>query len=168
MFYDPNVRMKLWAERSAYDADSRSPHELLDAAVREVLPFVDVVLPSHPSDAVGVLGDATAVTIEQHAQAYAELGCDRIGMKLGADGSMVFLNGVGAAQAAPIAKRFLDATGAGDAWNAAFIWHTLQGADPHEAARYANAVATWKVQFRGAIPAETPASNLVSARNAHE
>lgn len=168
VFYDPNVRMKLWAERSAHDADGRSPHELVDAAVREVLPYVDVVLPSHPSDAVGVLGDVATATIEQHAQAYADLGCTCVGMKLGAAGSMVFRNGVSAAQDAPVAHRFRDATGAGDAWNAAFIWHTLQGADAREAAGYANAVATWKVQFRGAIPADAPASDLVRARIAHE
>lgn len=168
VFYDPNVRMKLWAERSAHDAAGRSPYELVDAAVREVLPFVDYVLPSHPSDAVGVLGEMAAPSVGQHARAYAELGCPRIGMKLGAAGSMVFDGGSGAAEAAPVADRFRDATGAGDAWNAAFIWQVLQGTDAREAARYANAIATWKVQFRGAIPADAPSSDLVRARIAHE
>ena len=168
VFYDPNVRMKLWAERSAHDATGRSALELARNAVHEIMPVVDYVLPSHPSDAIAVLGDVKRPSPDLHAQAYADLGCALVGMKLGAAGSRVYRNGAGISEAAPQATRLRDSTGAGDAWNAAFIWHTLNGAGAQTAARYANAIATWKVQFRGAIPAAVPGSDLVRASIAHE
>lgn len=58
--------------------------------------------------------------------------------------------GVRHLEAAP--ARVVDTTGAGDAWNGAFLHYWLYGMSPFVAAIQANRVAAAKLAHRGAIP----------------
>lgn len=150
VFYDPNVRLKLWAERSGGTAP-----QLAQAAVAELLPFVDCVLPSHPSDAVAIGSNVNQLDDAAHASRYVGMGIRLVGMKLGSDGSCVYTADERVASHPVAAPSVVDSTGAGDAWNAAFICSLLNGQSAAIAGRLANKVAAWKVAHQGAIPPDT-------------
>lgn len=155
VFYDPNYRPRLWATR-ARELGLPPEHgsELARQALTEIAPFVDCVLPSHPSDA-GVFGrHAGSFSADDHLAAYEELGCNWIGLKVGNLGSRIRRAGEEWHAPAVQGVTVRDSTGAGDAWNAAFICTVLQERSMLEAARTGNQVASWKIQHRGAIPGD--------------
>lgn len=140
VYYDPNHRPKLWFSRGG-DQAARE-------AFLEVLPFVDVLLPSFPAD-LHILHLPNLTPFEA-AERLARLGPE-VALKCGEDG--VFLHtsafqGHVPAQKVPLV---LDSTGAGDCWNGAFIFCHLNGKTPEEAALFANQMAARKLQHRGAI-----------------
>jgi 2-dehydro-3-deoxygluconokinase len=134
--YDPNHRPKLWAARGG-DAVT---------ALLELLPFCDVVLPSFPADAAAFgAGD----TPERAVRFFAKF-VPLVALKTGADGAMLFENEVQNIPAKPVIN-VVDTTGAGDAWNGAFLHALLEQQSSADAARLAHSVAAGKLAFRGAI-----------------
>ncbi|WEF31645.1 sugar kinase [Pseudoduganella chitinolytica] len=125
--YDPNYRPGLWSDA----ATAR-------AACAELLPYVDILLPSLPADA-DVL-PAPAHTLVPH-----------VAVKLGEEGCHVWLGGERSVVAA-VPARVVDTTGAGDCWNGTYLALLLEGATPLDAAARANAAAAAKLAHRGAIP----------------
>jgi 2-dehydro-3-deoxygluconokinase len=125
--YDPNYRPRLWGDAGA-----------ARAACAELLPLVDILLPSLPADADILPGPPQAL-VEHAVVKHGELGCE------------VWLGGRRTAVPA-VAARVVDTTGAGDAWNGAYLAAVLRGAAPVEAAGIANRVAAAKLAHRGAIP----------------
>ena len=124
--FDPNYRPKLWAVRGGLKAAR--------AAALELLPLVDVLLPSAPTD-------LELLTREQMQIVPV------VALKSGAEGVWI-----GETHVPAQVVRVVDTTGAGDAWNGGFLNHWLQTKDPILAAQAANKVAAQKIQFRGAIP----------------
>lgn len=158
VFYDPNVRLRLWAERGAADA-----LELAYAAVAELLPYVDVVFPSHPTDASAVNRSLTPSDHADHALRYLDMGVGIVGMKLGSAGCCIHTGQESVLVDSSASGPVIDSTGAGDAWNAAFIMSVLQQRPLPAAARFANEVASWKVTQQGAIPRDTTGLDRVLA-----
>ena len=144
--YDPNYRPRLWADRAG------SPEAGLasaQAAVRELLPLVDVVLPSVPGE-LPIF--AESVSIESMARSLARLGPRIVAYKAGAEGAWIFENNHLVRVAADPVFKVVDTTGAGDAWNGAFLHVLAQGRSTLEAAEQANRIAALKLGYRGAIP----------------
>jgi len=139
--YDPNYRPKLW--------DARGGERAARHAYQELAPLADLLLPSYPADLVFL--SAPAESAREAAVAFARHAA-RAAVKAGDQGAwLADEHGVHHAPATR-AARVLDTTGAGDAWNGAFLHALISGRPSAHAAEFANAVAAWKLQFRGAIP----------------
>ncbi|ADD27053.1 sugar kinase [Meiothermus ruber] len=139
--FDPNYRPRLWALRGGLETARQ--------ALGEILPYVDLLLPSQPADlALWGLEHLEAPTALRVLLQYVP----RVGLKAGAEGA--WLGWEGQIQHVPPASphQVRDTTGAGDAWNGAFLHGLLQGWNPLEAALQANRLAAAKLAYRGAIP----------------
>jgi 2-dehydro-3-deoxygluconokinase len=115
----------------------------------EVQGKVAWLLPSWPADAV-LLPDTPASPIEA-AQAFAAQGAD-VALKMGEDGVLILQAGQLSHVPAIKVAKVIDSTGAGDAWNAAFLVDLIRGQPAIEAAKAANAYAATVLGHRGAIP----------------
>ena len=132
--YDTNLRLRLWpAARAA-------------AVIHAAIAQADIALPS--------LDDARALTglesPEAIADFYLRLGCPLVVLKLGAAGVLLASpEGRLAIPGRQVAA--VDATGAGDTFAGAFLARLAAGAEPAEAARYANAAAALSTTGYGAV-----------------
>ena len=146
--YDTNLRLNMWAAEEAREA------------VDEVLPYADIVFPSHPEETQALLGvDSPLKAIETlHAR-----GARTIAVKGGGAGAWVGTEDGRVARVAAVAPRGVaDTTGAGDAFVGGFLHAMLQGMDAFEGARWGVAAAGLKVAGRGAIVSQ-PAREEVEA-----
>jgi 2-dehydro-3-deoxygluconokinase len=125
--YDPNFRPNLW---SSIDAARE--------ACAELLPFVDILLPSLPADADILPGPAQ--TLAAH-----------VVVKMGEEGCHVWQDGDRSVVPAMPAT-VIDTTGAGDCWNGTYLAALLRGEPAVQAAQLANTAAAAKLAHRGAIP----------------
>ena len=132
--YDPNLRLKLWPLRRAR------------AIIHEAMRSCDIALPG--------LDDGQALTGRTEADAivdfYLRLGAPVVVLKLGKDGAI----------AATLKRReriagysvtAVDATGAGDCFDGAFLAEYVQRGDPFAAARFANVAAALSTLGYGAV-----------------
>lgn len=143
--YDTNLRLKLWSLERAR------------AVMHGAIERCTIALPS-VDDARVMTGieDADAI-----ADAYLRRGPRVVALKLGADGALV---------ATPdrrerlMANRVtaIDATGAGDTFDGAFLARIAAGDDAFTAARYANAAAALTTTGYGAV-APIPRAEAVRA-----
>lgn len=132
--YDTNLRLKLW------------PLDRARATIHAAVSKSDIILPG--------LDDAELLTglTEPDAVAdyYLSLGADIVALTLGAKGTLV---------ATPEERQHVagrrvdavDATGAGDTFDGAFLARIAAQDTPVEAARYANAAAALSTQGFGAV-----------------
>ena len=132
--YDSNLRLKLW------------PLDRARAIIHAGMAMADIALPG--------LEDAEALTglsdPDRIADFYLGLGAGVVALTLGAGGTLV---------ATPEDRKRLpgrpvavvDATGAGDTFDGAFLARIIAGDDPFTAAAYANAAASIAVQGYGAV-----------------
>jgi 2-dehydro-3-deoxygluconokinase len=116
------------------------------AVILESIAQCDLCLPS--------LEDATAVTglraPDAIVDAFLARGARVVALKLGAAGALVA--SVDERHAVPgLRVATVDATGAGDAFDGAFLAEYLRGASLAEAARYANAAAALSTRGYGAV-----------------
>ncbi|KPK88861.1 MAG: hypothetical protein AMJ88_18355, partial [Anaerolineae bacterium SM23_ 63] len=132
--YDPNVRLKLWDRESAR------------STILETIRMADFVFPS--------LEDARVITElndpEQIAGELQKLGPKVIALKLGEEGALLATQD-GLYHIEPFKVDVKDTTGAGDTFAGAFIVAYLDGLDPYECGRFANAAATWTCTDLGAV-----------------
>ncbi|HTJ56455.1 MAG TPA: sugar kinase [Devosiaceae bacterium] len=133
--FDPNARPALWKSLATM------------GAVHTVAASVsDIVLPTFP-DEKATFGDASpAATLER----YLGLGVGEVVVKDGGDPAHVGF-GDRREQVSATAGKVVDATGAGDSFNGAYLAARLTGADPVEAARAAHGVAGIVIGHRGAL-----------------
>lgn len=132
--YDTNLRLKLW------------PLERARAVIHAAVAQCDIALPG--------LDDAIQLTGRGDPQAivdfYLSLGVGVVALTLGSAGVLV---------ATPEKRRHIfapqvqavDATGAGDTFDGAFLARFLESHDPFDAANYANTAAALAVQEYGAV-----------------
>ncbi|RQN39249.1 sugar kinase [Paraburkholderia tropica] len=144
--YDPNVRLKLWPLARA--------RAVIEATAREV----DYMLPSL-EDAQTLTGLNDAEAIVAH---YLALGVRVVCLKLGGDGVLV-ARGEQRTRIAGHAVNVVDATGAGDCFDGAFVARLAAGDTPEDAARYANAAAALSTQGFGAV-APIPRPDAIAAQ----
>lgn len=132
--FDTNLRLKLW------------PVEAARNAIHAALKLSDIALPS--------LEDATALTGLTDPLAilnfYREMGIPLVVLKCGADGVLV-ANSEGRWRLRGHRVPTVDATGAGDCFDGAFLAELSRGASPLDAVSYANAAAALTTIGYGAV-----------------
>jgi 2-dehydro-3-deoxygluconokinase len=132
--YDPNLRLKLWPLRRAR------------AIIHEAMRSCDIALPG--------LDDGQALTGRSDADAivdfYLRLGATVVVLKIGKKGAVVATH-KRRERLAGHAVAAVDATGAGDCFDGAFLTEYVQRGDPFAAARFANVAAALSTQGYGAV-----------------
>ena len=115
--------------------------------IDDQLALADLVLSSDEDESL-LHGetDVARMTTRIHAA-----GPRLVVIKQGAEGCTVSVDGVAAKVPAPKVARVVDATAAGDSFNAGFIAATLDGHPPAEAARFGHRCAGIVVGYHGAI-----------------
>jgi len=132
--YDPNIRLKLW------------PLNTAQAIINYTIELADVVLPS--------LEDARLFTGEKIPESMASYilkrGAKVVGLKLGSNGCLIATDEqiikLPGFKVTPV-----DTTGAGDAFDAAFIVGVLEGWEMRKIAEFANAAGALTTMGRGAV-----------------
>lgn len=134
--FDPNIRPALWPDT-----------ETMRAVLTRGASLADIVLPTH-GDEKPIFGDTDPAAT---AARYRALGVSEVVVKDGADPALV----VSAAGTDTVAPRpdavVVDATGAGDSFNGAYLSARLAGTPPGEAAAKAHAVAARVIAHKGAL-----------------
>ncbi|SDO02992.1 sugar kinase [Alkalicoccus daliensis] len=131
---DPNIRLKLWSVESAREA------------LLSFLPHVDIVL-SGEEEAAQLFGDQT---LEAHIQEFQSYGVETVAVKRGekgaagktADEEVVYASSVKAA-------KVVDTVGAGDGFNAGFLYGILQDWPLEKTLQFANQVGSMVVAVSG-------------------
>ena len=132
--YDTNLRLKLW------------PLARARAIVAATVPLCDVLLPSlEDASALTGLDDVSAI-----ADYYLSLGAPLVALKLGREGVLV-ATASERAHVPGFSVETVDATGAGDTFDGAFLSMLARKEDPLSAARYANAAAALSTCGYGAV-----------------
>ena len=132
--YDTNLRLRLW------DLDTAR------AKIHETVPLCDILLPSlDDSQQLTGLTDADAI-----ADFYLGLGAPLVALKMGAEGSLIATQD-SRDRLPPFKVTAVDATGAGDTFDGAFLSRLLEGDDPIAAGRYANVAAALSTTGYGAV-----------------
>jgi 2-dehydro-3-deoxygluconokinase len=132
--YDTNLRLRLW------DLDTAR------AKINETVPLCDILLPSlDDSQQLTGLQDADAI-----ADFYLGLGAPLVALKMGAEGSLIATRD-SRYRLPPYKVTAVDATGAGDTFDGAFLSRLHAGDDPVSAGRYANVAAALSTLGYGAV-----------------
>lgn len=132
--YDTNLRLKLWPLARA--------RAIIGAAMRQA----DIALPG--------LDDARLLTglddPDRIADHYLDGGSRIVAITLGREGALVATPSE-RRRIASIAVEAVDASGAGDCFDGAFLVELLRTGDPFAAARYACVAAALSTRGRGAV-----------------
>ena len=132
--YDTNLRLKLWSLDCARDVINRT------------VPMCDVIMPS--------LEEATSLTglvdPEEITDYFFELGAKLVVLKQGSHGARVS-DGKENLNIPGHKVKAIDATGAGDTFDGAFLSEWIRKDDPFSAAEYANAAAALSTTNYGAV-----------------
>jgi 2-dehydro-3-deoxygluconokinase len=133
--FDSNYRPRLWSSAD----EARSASDAAIACAHIGLPTLD--------DETALHGTADAAAV---AARWAALGCGETVVKLGAGGCRL---SDGRIVAPPRPLEPVDTSGAGDAFNAAYLSARLREADAMAAAMQGHALASWTIMRPGGIPA---------------
>jgi 2-dehydro-3-deoxygluconokinase len=134
--FDPNVRPALWT----------SP-EIMASTLTAAATIADIVLPTH-SDEKPVFGDSDP---EATAKRYRDIGVGEVVVKNGAEPALVALGDDRVSVPASKPERIVDATAAGDSFNAAYLSARMAGRAPEDAAKAAHRVAGIVIGHKGAL-----------------
>lgn len=143
--FDPNLRTALWSVEEAR------------SVTHEVMAHCDIALPGY-DDARQLTGLDSA---EDIAKFYHDLGAPVVALTLGAEGVLLSSDGhiLGIE---PRTVESVDATGAGDCFNGAFLAAYLAGVSFQECAKRANIAAALSTCGYGAIARIPPLSAVLS------
>jgi 2-dehydro-3-deoxygluconokinase len=133
--FDPNIRLKLWNKEEA------------KAALTTFLPYVDIFL-TGVEEAELLFGVNEP---EQIIQKCTELGISYVAIKRGEKGSIGYYSGDGnVIEAPPIPpKKVVDTVGAGDGFDAGFIYGVLNEWSLEKTLRFANTIGSMVVSVSG-------------------
>ena len=132
--YDTNLRLRLW--------DIDEARRTIEATVA----CCDILLPSL-DDSRQLTGLREADAIVDH---YLARGPSLVALKMGREGALIATRDQRCA-IGPHPVEAIDATGAGDTFDGAFLARLLAGDDPFAAGRYANVAAALKTRGYGAV-----------------
>lgn len=133
--FDSNLRPALWS----------SP-DVMASTLTAAATISDVVLPTY-SDEAPLFGDADS---DATATRYLDIGVEEVAVKNGAEPALVATAELRETVPAPSAK-VVDATGAGDSFNGAYLAARVAGVPPADAARAAHKVAGVVIGQPGAL-----------------
>ena len=132
--YDPNLRLRLW------------PLERAREVITATIPLCDHFLPSIDDlRPIAGLDDPRDIVGWCH-----RMGAATVVLKLGREGSLVSDGHGCVAVPAPVVNA-VDATGAGDCFDGAYLARLCTGSDPLAAARWASAAAALATTGYGAV-----------------
>ena len=134
--FDPNVRLALWDTR-------QSAAETIESA----LSICDVALPSSED----IAGLFRLEEPEQQANLLLAMGVRELALTLGSSGCLVVDGEVHTRLPAPAVDMVADTSGAGDAFNGAYLATRLRGGSAEEAAQAGLMVGSRVVTHAGAI-----------------
>ena len=134
--FDPNVRLALW--RTA---------QVAAKTIESALSICDVALPSS-EDIARLFGLEEP---GQQANLLLAMGVRELALTLGSSGCLVIDGEVRARLPAPAVDKVVDTSGAGDAFNGAYLAARLRGGSAEEAAQAGLEVASRVVTHAGAI-----------------
>lgn len=121
--FDPNIRLKLWTLEQA------------KAAYMEIFPSVDILLTG--LDEIEMInGDASDQALEDFSKRF---NINQLVIKDGGNGSRLYQEGIWYSKAAFHVK-VVDTVGAGDGFDAGYIYSVLHSYTPEEALEFANGV----------------------------
>lgn len=144
--YDTNLRLRLWELDLA--------RKVIDASIARC----DIALPS--------LDDSQQLTGFKEADAiadyYLRLGAPLVALKMGSEGSLIATKDE-RTRVPPHKVAAVDATGAGDTFDGAFLTRLLAGDDAVSAARYANVAAALSTTGYGAVTPMPRADAVLTA-----
>lgn len=132
--YDTNLRLRLW------------PLDRARAVIHAAAAYTDILRPGI-DDAVQLTGLSDPGEIVDF---YLRLGPRIVALTLGADGAIVATR-ERREKLAPVKVKLVDATGAGDMFDGAFLAEYLRTGDPFAAGRYANVAAALSTEGYGAV-----------------
>ncbi|ULT57021.1 sugar kinase [Neobacillus drentensis] len=136
---DPNLRRKLWSEEQAR------------RVLLSLIPLCDVFLPG-VEEADFLIGKQS---IEDYGKQFLEMGPKVVAVKLGAEGSIGFIEGNSMKAAPHAVQQVIDTVGAGDAFAAGFVSVFLDNqtsmtpASLEKALNRANIMGALATQFKG-------------------
>jgi 2-dehydro-3-deoxygluconokinase len=107
----------------------------------------DIVLPTH-TDEAPLFGDKS---VEETAERYLELGVEEVVVKDGAGEALIATASERVRVAPKPGAKVVDATGAGDSFNGAYLSARLEGKGLREAAETAHQVAGVVIGQKGAL-----------------
>jgi 2-dehydro-3-deoxygluconokinase len=134
--FDPNVRLTLWETVQA-----------AEAAIQAALSIADVALPS--TEDAGLLLRIDDPVAQMHR--LQGFGAREIALTLGADGCLVADGAVHTRLPAPVVDVITDTSGAGDAFNGAYLASRLRGGSVVEAAQSGLLLGSRVVTHAGAV-----------------
>lgn len=134
--FDTNLRPALWT----------SPG-IMASTLTAAATISDIVLPTH-SDEAPLFKDASS---DATADRYLEIGVEEVAVKNGSEPAVIATRNSRDTVAPPAAGKVVDATGAGDSFNGAYLSARIAGASPREAAEAAHRVAGIVIAQRGAL-----------------
>jgi len=137
--FDPNLRLRLWSLAEA------------QAALAELLPHVDIALPSAPEESDALIGEREP---ERVAAYFLAAGAAVVAVKCGGEGVLVAQGNDLTRVAAHVPEQVSDTSGAGDVFDGAFLHGLIAGMSPQRAARLGVVAAGLKVRGRGAIASQ--------------
>jgi 2-dehydro-3-deoxygluconokinase len=134
--FDPNYRVAGWPDALVARAEFQAFAAL-----------ASIVMPTFADEAL-LFGDATP---ERTVERYRHWGAQEVVVKLAARGCLVATPEQNEYVAPSMAVTALDSSGAGDAFNAAYLAARLAGRGVSEAARVGNLLAGEVVRYSGAV-----------------
>lgn len=132
--YDTNLRTKLW------------PLDRARAIIGATIPMADIILPSF-EDAIALTRIEDPQKIVEH---YLSFGAKVVVLKCGEKGAIVGSES-GIVDVPPYKVDSVDATGAGDCFDGAFLARLIAEDDYYKAALYANCAAALSTTGYGAV-----------------
>ncbi|MXP43996.1 sugar kinase [Altererythrobacter sediminis] len=136
--YDSNFRMRLWPTREAAWQSSQG-----------AIACASIGLPTN-SDECEIAG--TALTEQEIATNWLDQGCFEVVVKAGERGCLLARRD-SEMQTIPVNRLIMvDASGAGDAFNAGYLSARIEGLDPEQAAARGQRLAGWVIRRHGAVP----------------
>lgn len=134
--FDPNIRPALWGDLEA-----------MREALMSAASVASLVLPTHGDEAPHFRDADDAAT----AARYRSAGAEEVVVKNGAEPALVVTREGQWRVPAVKTGNLVDATGAGDSFNGAYLAARLLGADPEASARAGHATASIVIGHHGAI-----------------
>lgn len=131
--FDPNIRLKLWSRKEAKDA------------LIQILPDIDMIL-TGVDEAELLLGVSETQEIIEQCISY---GIDTVAIKQGENGASGYHRGEYKELPATKPKKIVDTVGAGDGFDAGFVYGILNQWPLEKTLRFANTIGSMVVSVYG-------------------
>ncbi|WP_312794804.1 sugar kinase [Tianweitania sp.] len=140
--FDPNIRPVLW-----------SGEEEIRQTLQHFASVCDIVLPTY-GDEAGIFNDKDIAATRDR---YLGWGAREIVVKNGSEAALASADGQEVSVDPKPVSTVVDATGAGDSFNGAYVAARIQGASLQEAVEKAHQVAAICIGHHGALPSRQTA-----------